>query len=167
DIRSVGRFFTWSDKRDGIYAVNKNLDRVLRNWGWHKVYNHSYALFHNPGISYHSPVSVALSAPWRIGSKPLKFLNFWTNDSHFLGLVRSVWGQRVVGNPLEVVLSKLRNLKRELKHTFKKPNPSPQNESIRVEIKNIQSRLLLYPTDPELLHQEKLLISKLGKVKDE
>ncbi|GAV74244.1 Exo_endo_phos domain-containing protein [Cephalotus follicularis] len=63
DIRSVGRFFTWSNKREGNAAVNKKLDRVLGNWGWHKVFNHSVAHFHNPGVSDHSPVSVALSVP--------------------------------------------------------------------------------------------------------
>ncbi|GAV92317.1 hypothetical protein CFOL_v3_35697 [Cephalotus follicularis] len=167
DIRNLGRFFTWSNKRDGAYTVNKKLDRALGNWGWHKEYNHSYAQFHNPGVSDHSPVSVTLLDPWRNGSKAFNFLNFWTKDNRFLGLVRRVWGQRAVGNPLEVVLSKLRNLKRELKHTFRKSNPSTKKETIRVEIENIQSKLLHHPSDPELLHQEKNLIARLWKVKAE
>ncbi|GAV85130.1 Exo_endo_phos domain-containing protein [Cephalotus follicularis] len=88
DIRSVGRFFTWSNKREGNVAVNKKLDRVLGNWGWHKVFNHSFAHFHNPGVSDHSPVSVSLSVPWHSGSKPFKFLNYWVGDGRFLGLVK-------------------------------------------------------------------------------
>ncbi|GAV79769.1 hypothetical protein CFOL_v3_23232 [Cephalotus follicularis] len=167
DIRSVGRFFTWSNKREGNAAVNKKLDCVLENWGWHKVFNHSYAHFHNPGVSDHSPVSVALSVPWCSGSKPFKFLNYWVSDDRFLGLVKCVWGQRLAGNPLEVVISKLRILKRELKSTFKKPDPNPKKEAIRAEIEVIQSRLLSNPSDLGLLRQEKLLISNLGKVKDE
>ncbi|GAV60807.1 hypothetical protein CFOL_v3_04335 [Cephalotus follicularis] len=83
DIRSVGRFFTWSKKRDGVYAINKKLDRVLGNWGWYQVYNHSYAQFHNPGVSDHSSVSVVLLAPRRTSSKPFKFLNFWTKTVIF------------------------------------------------------------------------------------
>ncbi|GAV65841.1 LOW QUALITY PROTEIN: hypothetical protein CFOL_v3_09355, partial [Cephalotus follicularis] len=167
DIRSVGRFFTWSNKREGNAAVNKKLDRVLGNWGWHKVFNHSCAHFHNPGVSDHSPVSVALSDLWCSGSKPFKFLNYWAGDGRFLGLVKSVWGKRLVGNPLEVVISKLRILKRELKFTFKKPDPNPKKEAIRAEIEVIQSKLLSNPSDLGLLRQEKLLISTLGKVKDE
>ncbi|GAV92352.1 hypothetical protein CFOL_v3_35731 [Cephalotus follicularis] len=167
DIRNVGRFFTWSNKRDAAHVVNKKVDRAVGNWGWHKVYNHSYAQFHNPGVSGHSLVSIALSAPWRNDKKPFKFLNFWTNDSHFLGFVRRVWGQRVVGNPLEVVVSKLRNLKGELKCNFRKSNPSSRKEAIRVEIENTQSKLLHCPSDPELLYQEKNLIARLWKVKAE
>ncbi|GAV93108.1 Exo_endo_phos domain-containing protein, partial [Cephalotus follicularis] len=45
DIRSVGRFFSWSNKRDGRSAVNKKLDRVLGNWGWHRDFIHSSAQF--------------------------------------------------------------------------------------------------------------------------
>ncbi|GAV76442.1 hypothetical protein CFOL_v3_19916 [Cephalotus follicularis] len=167
DIRSVGRHFTWSNKRVGNATVNKKLDRVLGNWGWHKVFNHSCALFHNPGVSDHSPVSVALSDPWRCGNKPFKFLNFWAGDGRFPGLVKSVWGRRIVGNPLEVVISKLRMLKRELKFTFNKPDPIPKKEAIRAEIEVIQSKLLSNPTDMGLLRQEKHLFSTLGKVKDE
>ncbi|GAV88443.1 Exo_endo_phos domain-containing protein [Cephalotus follicularis] len=167
DIRSVGRHFTWSNKRVGNAAVNKKLDRVLGNWGWHKVFNHSCALFHNPGVSDHSPVSVTLADPWRCGNKPFKFLNFWAGDGRFPGLVKSVWGKRIVGNPLEVVISKLRMLKRELKFTFNKHDPNPKKEAIRAEIEVIQSKLLSNPSDVGLLQQEKHLISTLGKVKDE
>ncbi|GAV92744.1 Exo_endo_phos domain-containing protein, partial [Cephalotus follicularis] len=135
DIRSVGRVFTWTNKRGGI--------------------------------SDHSPVSVGLAAPWRAGSKPFKFLNLWTSDNRFQELVRSVWGQCANGNPLEVVLYKLRNLKRALKCTFRKPNPCPKKEAIRVELEDLQARLLHAPSDPALLNQEKLLISKLWKVKAE
>ncbi|GAV86030.1 LOW QUALITY PROTEIN: hypothetical protein CFOL_v3_29464, partial [Cephalotus follicularis] len=167
DIRSVGRFYTWSNKRDGVYAVNKKLDRALGNWGWYKLFIQSYAHFHNPGVSDHSPVSVALAAPLSKDSKPFKFLNYWTNDSRFLGLVRRIWGQRVVGNPLESVLSKLRNLKKELKCTFRKSNPSSLKEAIRRELEVIQSKQLQCPLDPDLLQQEKHCIDSLQKVKAE
>ncbi|GAV85493.1 hypothetical protein CFOL_v3_28929 [Cephalotus follicularis] len=166
DIRSVVRFFTWSNKIECNSAVNKMLDRILGNWGWHRVFNHNYALFHNPGVLDHSPVSVALSITWCNGTKPFKFLNFWVNNSRFLGLAKGVWSQRVVGNPLEVVIRILRNLKRELKFTFKKRDPCRKKEAITAEIEVIQTRLLSNPTDLGLLRQEKLL-SSLGKVKDE
>ncbi|GAV71452.1 LOW QUALITY PROTEIN: Exo_endo_phos domain-containing protein/DUF4283 domain-containing protein, partial [Cephalotus follicularis] len=58
DIRSVGRFYTWSNKRADNFAVNKKLDRVLANWEWHNLFSHSLAHFHNPGVSDHSPVTV-------------------------------------------------------------------------------------------------------------
>ncbi|GAV71746.1 hypothetical protein CFOL_v3_15236 [Cephalotus follicularis] len=127
----------------------------------------SYAHFHNPGVSDHSPVSVALAAPLSKDSKPFKFLNFWTNDCRFLGLVRRVWEQIVVGNPLESVLSKLRNLKKELKCTFRKSNPSSLKEAIRRELEVIQSKQLQCPLDPDLFQQEKHCIGRLQKVATE
>ncbi|GAV92722.1 Exo_endo_phos domain-containing protein [Cephalotus follicularis] len=167
DIRGVGRFFTWSNKRDGIHTVYKKLDRVLGNWGWHNVYNHSFAQFHNPGVSDHSPISVTLAVPGSSGCKPFKFLKFWTEDSRFLEMVRRVWSQRSVGNPLEVVICKLRNLKRELKLIFRRSNPCTRRETIRKEIDTIQSNILHQPTDPALLLQEKDLIAQLWRVSAE
>ncbi|GAV80064.1 Exo_endo_phos domain-containing protein, partial [Cephalotus follicularis] len=38
NIKSVGRFFTRFNKREGNSAVNKKLDHVLGNWGWHRVF---------------------------------------------------------------------------------------------------------------------------------
>ncbi|GAV81031.1 Exo_endo_phos domain-containing protein [Cephalotus follicularis] len=167
DIKSVGRFFTWSNKRVGNFVVNKKLDRVLGNWEWHNHFNHSLAHFHNPGVSDHSLVSVSLSDFRSNGNKPFKFLNFWVKDDRFLDIVRRVWDQRAIDNPLETVLCKLRNLKRELKSVFKKSNPSSKNEAIRVEIKTTQANLLLNPTNVGLLLKEKLLLSKLWKFNEE
>ncbi|GAV62355.1 hypothetical protein CFOL_v3_05879, partial [Cephalotus follicularis] len=167
DISSVGWFFTWSNKRVGNFAVNKKLDRVLGNWEWHKHFNHNLAPFHNPGVSDHSPFSVALSDFRSSGNRPFKFLNFWVKDDRFLDIVRRVWDQRAIGNPLEAVLCKLRNLKRELKSVFKKSNPSSKMEAIRVEIDTTQANLLLNPADDGLLLKEKLLLSKLWKSKEE
>ncbi|GAV89673.1 hypothetical protein CFOL_v3_33087 [Cephalotus follicularis] len=167
DIRSVGRFFTWTNKRDGRSAVNKKLDRVLGNSGWHRDFKHNSAHFHNPGVSDHSLISVTMAAPRRTYNKPFKFLNCWVNDERFFSLVKHVWGQKVHGNPLEVVLSKLRNLKRELKRTFKQPDPRTRKEAIRADLEALQGSLLLHPTDGELLRQEKALLFKLYKVKAE
>ncbi|GAV70694.1 Exo_endo_phos domain-containing protein [Cephalotus follicularis] len=167
DIQSVGRFYTWSNKRAGNFTVNKKLDRVLANWEWHNIFSHSLAHFHNSGVSDHSPVTVPLLDHRCSSNKPFKFLNFWVKDARFSGLVRSVWEQRAVGKPLEAVLCKLRNLKRELKSVFNKPNPSPKREALREEIECIQSNLLSNPSNAGLLHQEKLLLSKLWKAKVE
>ncbi|GAV92185.1 LOW QUALITY PROTEIN: hypothetical protein CFOL_v3_35566, partial [Cephalotus follicularis] len=166
EIRSAGRFFTWTNKREGRSAVNKKLDRALGNWGWHRVYNHSSAHFHNPGVSDHSPISVALDVPWRTCNKPFKFLNCWTNDGRFVGVVKRVWGQKVHGNPMEVVLCKLRNLKRELKLAFNHPDPRPK-DAIRADLDVIQSRLLLQPSDQELIRLEKATLHKLNVLKAE
>ncbi|GAV62213.1 LOW QUALITY PROTEIN: Exo_endo_phos domain-containing protein/DUF4283 domain-containing protein, partial [Cephalotus follicularis] len=115
DLRSVGHFFTWSNKRAGNFAVNKKLDRALANWHWHNSFSYSMAHFHNPGVSDHSPVTVFLMDRRTSGNRPFKFLNFWAKDARFMGLVHRIWNQRAVGNPLEAVICKLRNLKRELK----------------------------------------------------
>ncbi|GAV59738.1 hypothetical protein CFOL_v3_03269 [Cephalotus follicularis] len=167
DIRSVGRFFTWSNKRAGNFAVNKKLDRVLGNWEWHNLFNHSLAHFHQPGVSDHTPVSVDLSDFRSSGNKPFKFLNFWVKDERFMVIVRRIWNQKTIGNPLEAALCKLRNLKREFKSAFKKTNPSTKKEAIRAEIESTQADLLLYPADTGLLLKEKFMLSKLWKLKED
>ncbi|GAV66479.1 hypothetical protein CFOL_v3_09989 [Cephalotus follicularis] len=143
------------------------MDRVLGNREWHKHFNHSLAHFHNPGVSDHSPVSVSLSEFRNSGNKPFKFLNFWVKDDRFLDIVRRVWIQRAIGNPLEAVLCKLRNLKRELKSVYKKSIMSSKFEAIRSEIEITQANLLLNPSDAGLLLKEKHFLSKLWKLKEE
>ncbi|GAV88057.1 hypothetical protein CFOL_v3_31481 [Cephalotus follicularis] len=84
-----------------------------------------------------------------------------------MDIVRRVWVQRAIGNPLEAVLCKLRNLKRELKSVFKKSIPSSKMEAIRGEIEITQANLLLNPSNVGLILNEKHLLSKLWKFEEE
>ncbi|GAV93114.1 Exo_endo_phos domain-containing protein, partial [Cephalotus follicularis] len=34
DLRQSGCFYSWSNKRAGVEAVSKKLDRAMGNWGW-------------------------------------------------------------------------------------------------------------------------------------
>ncbi|GAV83908.1 hypothetical protein CFOL_v3_27353 [Cephalotus follicularis] len=60
DLRGAGFHFTWSNMRVGSGAISKKLDRALGNWNWFKMLGDTYAQYHPPGISDHSPVSIQL-----------------------------------------------------------------------------------------------------------
>ncbi|GAV65963.1 hypothetical protein CFOL_v3_09475 [Cephalotus follicularis] len=115
DIRSVGITYTWTNKREGWYAVNKKLDRVLGNWEWHKCFNHRLSLFHNQWVSDHSPTTMNILESRGSMNRPFKFVNHWATHEQFLSLIKRIWKQKVVENPLEVALYGTINLKRELK----------------------------------------------------
>ncbi|GAV92699.1 hypothetical protein CFOL_v3_36077 [Cephalotus follicularis] len=120
DLRQTGCFYTWNNKRAGVEAVSKKLDRALGNWGWFKEFNHVQAFFPTLGVSDHSPCILQLKTSCRSGLRPFKYLNAWASHPEFLDVVRRVWAQPVDGNPLEAVGRKLRMLKQVLKEFHRK-----------------------------------------------
>ncbi|GAV92701.1 LOW QUALITY PROTEIN: Exo_endo_phos domain-containing protein/DUF4283 domain-containing protein, partial [Cephalotus follicularis] len=114
DLRQMGMFFSWSNKRAGGEAVAKKIDRVMGNWGWFNDFGQMHALFPPPGISDHSPCIIQFKKPSFTGSRPFKYLNVWASHPSFLEVVKQVWAQGG-GPPLVAVGMKLRMLKRALK----------------------------------------------------
>ncbi|GAV92781.1 Exo_endo_phos domain-containing protein [Cephalotus follicularis] len=84
DLKGTGMIYTWSNMRVGTEAISKKLDRAMGNWQWFKDIGDSYAHFHPPGISDHSPITIQLRDRQRFCGRPFKFHNFWSNDDSFL-----------------------------------------------------------------------------------
>ncbi|KAJ6434072.1 hypothetical protein OIU84_017725 [Salix udensis] len=63
-------------------------------------------------LSWHNGVMVlSLDAPHCRDKPPFKFLNQWAKHEDFLGMVNSIWQQRIVGNPIFQLTTKLMLLK--------------------------------------------------------
>ncbi|GAV91822.1 Exo_endo_phos domain-containing protein [Cephalotus follicularis] len=84
DIKGSGQFYTWSNMRSGEGAISKKLDRALGNWQWFNVLGDTYAHFHSPGISDHSPISIQVRHRVQYRGRPFKFINFWAKNERFL-----------------------------------------------------------------------------------
>ncbi|GAV92821.1 hypothetical protein CFOL_v3_36199 [Cephalotus follicularis] len=165
DIRQAGCFYSWNNKRAGVEAVSKKLDRAMGNWGWFKDFNHVQAFFPTPGVSDHSPCILQLKMPCRSGPRPFKYINVWASHPDFLDVVRRVWALPVEGNPLEVVGRKLRMLKQVLKDFHKKHfnNLSMECTKINQLIDYQQTVLDGDPTNEEARNTEKKLLDQYHK----
>ncbi|GAV83915.1 hypothetical protein CFOL_v3_27360 [Cephalotus follicularis] len=111
DLRSSGLLHTWSNMRTGEEAIAKKLDRALGNWQWFKTLGDTYAHFHPPGISDHSPVSIQVRNMQQYRGRPFKFINFWVKNEKFLQVVSQEWAKVHAGSPLIVIHKKLKSLK--------------------------------------------------------
>ncbi|GAV83750.1 LOW QUALITY PROTEIN: Exo_endo_phos domain-containing protein/DUF4283 domain-containing protein/UBN2 domain-containing protein, partial [Cephalotus follicularis] len=132
DLRQAGCFFSWSNKRAGVEAVSKKLDRAMGNWGF-KEFNHVQALFPTPGISDHSPCIIQFKKARLSGSRPFKYLNILVSHPDFLDAVRQVWSQTMEDTPLEAVGKKLRMLKPVLKEFHRRHFNSLATECMKVK----------------------------------
>ncbi|KAK3212668.1 hypothetical protein Dsin_017374 [Dipteronia sinensis] len=66
-------------------------------------------------FSDHCPLLIRLSDFEVTSSRPFRFQSMWLEHQDFITLVRSIWSSSAVGNPLPVVISKLRSLRKALK----------------------------------------------------
>ncbi|GAV92473.1 hypothetical protein CFOL_v3_35852, partial [Cephalotus follicularis] len=162
DLRQIGLFYSWSNKRTGAGAVAKKIDRVMGNWGWFKVYGQVQALFLPPGISDHSPCILQFRKPSFTGSRPFKYLNVWASHPSFLEVVKQVWAQPVVASPLDAIGMKLRLLKRALKefHSTHFKDLETECTRLRLLIETQQALLDVNPANAEARNQEKKLMEE-------
>ncbi|GAV92355.1 Exo_endo_phos domain-containing protein/DUF4283 domain-containing protein/zf-CCHC_4 domain-containing protein [Cephalotus follicularis] len=134
DLKGTGMMFTWSNMRVGTGAISKKLDRAMGNWQWFKDMGDSYAHFHPPGISDHSPITIQLRDRQRYCGRPFKFLNFWSKDDSFLQMVSQEWMKEYSGSPLIVIHRKLKGLKARLKELNKRPDSKVANLRNRLHL---------------------------------
>ncbi|GAV80174.1 hypothetical protein CFOL_v3_23635 [Cephalotus follicularis] len=120
DLKGSVLHFTWSNLRVGGEAISKKLDRAMGNWQWIDKLGNSFAHYHSPGISDHSPVSIQLMRHLGKG-KPFKFLNFGANHVDFIKTVKEELAKVFSGSPL-IVIHKLKSLKGPLKRLSSRPD---------------------------------------------
>lgn len=81
DLNSTGLWFTWCNRRVGCEHCSSRCDRAVDNSHWN-VFTEYEAAVIMPGVSDHYPLAVSI-LPYRGGSKPFKFFNFWMNHTTF------------------------------------------------------------------------------------
>ena len=65
--------------------------------------------------SDHCPLLVRLSDFEVSSHRPFRFQSMWLEHPDFIAIVRRIWSSHVVGRPPQVVIYKLRSLKKALK----------------------------------------------------
>ncbi|GAV92494.1 Exo_endo_phos domain-containing protein [Cephalotus follicularis] len=161
DLKSTGWFHTWSNLRSGTEAVSKKLDRALGNWHWFNSMGDTYAHFHPPGISGHSPVTIHMRTKQQFRGRPFKFLNFWAHSEQFLDVVGQEWAKVHTGSPLVVIHKKLKCLKARLKEFCMRPDS--RVVELRGRLHQLQQDLHEGLGTSNSLQQERLLRQEVVK----
>ena len=166
DLRFVGLYFTWNNKRTNQEQfIMKKLDRVLINQSWLVKFPAAFAEFLPPGISDHSPALVRIIPKASRKGKTFRFYNYWTSLANFKDQVTSSWSMHVEGNFQFQLCHKLRHTKMVLKHfvkdTFGKERAKV--ECIRLTLEQCQRDLDTHPSNSALQALEKALSGDLGE----
>ncbi|XP_058092497.1 uncharacterized protein LOC131238936 [Magnolia sinica] len=115
DTGFSGSQFTWSNNQSGNARVWARLDRVLINASWSMSFPH-FKVSHLPRIhSDHAPLLLSLPRLLSGGPKPFRFQRMWTQHEEFLNVVKLAWNKVKSSHPVYNVLSKLKQVKQDLK----------------------------------------------------
>ncbi|KAL2894864.1 hypothetical protein RDABS01_010773 [Bienertia sinuspersici] len=153
DIRSSGRFFTWSNKQEGNKRVFTKIDRTLCNGGWCAMFPTAETLFLPENDFDHTPMVIRVFPP-QLGRKRFRFFNYWCINPNFLDTVMQVWGKPVHGYYMFQVMQKLKWLKGDLKQMYSQDVITNHHEA-KTTLEETQNLMHKYPRDPILATMEK------------
>ncbi|XP_039001980.1 uncharacterized protein LOC120128361 [Hibiscus syriacus] len=128
---------------------------------WASIFLHSFVEFIAPGVSDH-----CMSLTWLFKevpvnkSKPFKFFNFWAAHPTFIKVVSQSWLQPAHGNPMQILLTKLKRLKQCLTR-FNKENYNMLSDRVKVKRIELENQQLLTLKGQETIEKELLLQEEL------
>ncbi|PKU62497.1 hypothetical protein MA16_Dca027089 [Dendrobium catenatum] len=113
DLASVGITYTWYNQRS-VMPIHIKLDRMLVNEAWMSVFPRSHYVIKPPSGSDHSPV-VLLPGDKFDSQHRFLFKNFWLKSDIFLYLLLSTLPVKPRGQPFAALYSLLKQLKLDIK----------------------------------------------------
>ncbi|XP_020258449.1 uncharacterized protein LOC109834843 [Asparagus officinalis] len=165
-LKTLGCFFTWSNKQDQNSRIWCRLDRALVNESWIDKYNSSHVEYLLPTSSDHSPALIKIYEEEKQGKKPFKFFNMWTKHSSYLHTVNSIWQLKVKGYTMFSVVTKLKLLRGALKDLNRKHfgNISEKVQRAKYTLEDVQKKLQEDPFNQMFISQEKNCLSEYNKL---
>ncbi|XP_019433239.1 PREDICTED: uncharacterized protein LOC109340119 [Lupinus angustifolius] len=112
-LPTTGAQFTWS-KRIGNASTEKRLDRAMVNDDWVNDFTHFVCCTMSRVASDHFPLLLSCNNQVQTRKSSFKFHKMWLLNFDCRRLVAEVWNVEVVGCPMFVLSTKLKNLKKEL-----------------------------------------------------
>ncbi|XP_077248588.1 uncharacterized protein LOC143888144 [Tasmannia lanceolata] len=115
DLKSVGQLLSWHNNVQDSEIKWRHLDRALVNIEWLCEFPSSFADYKAPWLSDHSPIIVQLKPHTGEGKKSFKFINAWLDEPSLFETVERAWSKKVNGNPMFILVQKLREVKFNMK----------------------------------------------------
>ncbi|KAJ6430798.1 hypothetical protein OIU84_018330 [Salix udensis] len=102
---------SWHNGQSGEHSIMKKLDWIFRNHALAVKWPGTRAIFLPRKDSDHSAMVMSFKGNFPRNNPSFKFLNQWVKNEDFMGIVNGVWQQKIVGNPLFQLTTKLNMLK--------------------------------------------------------
>ncbi|XP_057529853.1 uncharacterized protein LOC130808394 [Amaranthus tricolor] len=96
DMKSSGRYYTWTNKQDGEDRVLSKIDRAVCNPNWCNLFLNVETIFLPAGDFDHTPMLIKLF-PTPAGKKPFQFFNHWSLHKDFHATIRQTWKTDIQG----------------------------------------------------------------------
>ncbi|XP_019450653.1 PREDICTED: uncharacterized protein LOC109352923 [Lupinus angustifolius] len=160
-IVTRGAEFTWSNRRRGSAHTEKRLDRALCNDDWLSEWSSITCCTLPRSNSDHHPLLLCASGTIKVRQPNFKFQKMWLLHHGLRDIIKSNWDTRVVGCPMFVLASKLKNLKVVLKHWNKEVFGNLRVKDALSKVDEIQQCLNLSGEDHDLREQENLAQQEL------
>ena len=165
DMKSTGRFFTWSNKQEGVSRVLSKIDRVMSNQLWDDTFPTPEAVFLPEGDFDHTPMLVQFFKQHQ-RNKPFKFFNHWGKRENFLSLIQGIWNYPAHGPKSFLITQKLKRVKQLCRDKFKKDEHAHVVEA-EANLLCAQQEVHAHPTNIHIINLEGQMDDLLKKAKEE
>ena len=119
DLKSTGRFFTWTNKQEVPARVLSKIDRVMGNHSWETTFPTVEAAFLPEGDFDHTPMLFHFFKQHR-RTCSFKFFNHWGKREEFLGVIQDIWNTPIQGLKSHQIIQKLNLIQAMCNLKFKK-----------------------------------------------
>ncbi|XP_058106921.1 uncharacterized protein LOC131250655 [Magnolia sinica] len=162
DLGFSGNRFTWSNNQARSSRVWARLDRVLINVAWSTLFL-PFQVTHLPCIqSDHAPLLLVFPARTTSGPKPFRFQQMWAQHDLFSQVVRSAWNKAESTHPVYNVLSKLEQVKHDLR-IWNKEIFRNVFEKVRVVERSLVDLETQLQDAPEIFWKQKSMVNWLAE----
>lgn len=141
---TAGAMFTWSNKREPYFFVERRLDRCIGSSIWTDICNF-IAVSSLPKLrSDHHPLLLKFHINLARSVPHFKFLNSWSLHDSCKQIISSAWPRKFVGCPIVILSNELLALKKNLKVWNKQTvgnisdNVKYEEDQLRIIQNNIQ-----------------------------
>ncbi|XP_020250145.1 uncharacterized protein LOC109827551 [Asparagus officinalis] len=164
DIKSTGLTWTWHNNQQGRYRIYGKLDRALGNTNLIDKFPNAFIEYKSSSSSDHTPVIVHLVACTNSDPKPFRFFNYWVQCQGYEELIKEVWNNHFEGSTMFRFVTKLKNLKKALKHWTKETFSSTKANILKLskQLEIIQSKLNQDMANEELQSGETVVSYELS-----
>ncbi|KAF5202335.1 Endonuclease/exonuclease/phosphatase [Thalictrum thalictroides] len=165
DHKASGFFFTWSNSSQGNGRIQSRIDRCLINPVWSSVFSDTEVEFLPHGVLDHSPIVIKWHSFVKKATS-FRYSNDWFEMPGFEDIVKEVWQEDILSDPMNRLTRKLKMLKGKL-IVWSKQNCSMLHKRVdeaRHELMSIQKALRNNRTNVGLAIKEKQILKKYGNL---